>query len=1117
MTHPTTHPTPSTAAPAPTGAVPPQEAVIFDMDGVVTDTATLHAEAWRQLFEEVLADPRVGGPGAHAPFDAVADYRRYVDGRSREDGVAAFLAARGIDVPVGTPQDPAGAWTVRGLASWKNEIYLDLVAERGATAFPGTVDLLERLRAGGVPVALVTASRNAGALLAAAGLAGGFDVVVDGGRAAELGLAGKPDPAMFLTAASELGVAPAQVAVVEDAVAGVQAARRGGFGLVVGVARAGQRAELEAAGAHLVVEDVAQLDLGALRADPWTLVYEGFDPAHEGHREALTTLGNGYLGTRGTAPERAADGVHYPGSYLAGIYNRLVSTVHGRQMEDEHLVNAPNWLVLDLGTEEAGSWWSAGGFTASQERRELDLRRGVLTRTAVLTDPAGRRLHLRQRRLVSMTQPHLAALETMVVPDGWSGSVWVRSGIDAGVVNANVAEYASLANRHLRTTGAGQAGPGTLVVEVETVQSQIRIAVAARTTVNASAPNAVDVRDDELYSCVLELPVRDGEPVTIDKTVAVYTSKDVAIASPRLAALGELAAAPPRFDDLLAPHAAAWARLWDRFGIELTADTQTRLVLNLHVFHLLQTLSAHTAGLDAGVPARGLHGEGYRGHVFWDELFVLPVLTARLPQVSQGLLEYRWRRLDAARRDAAAVGLPGAMFPWQSGSDGREETPLTLFNTRSGRWMPDNSRRQRHVGLAIAVNAWQYYQATGDVTWLARRGADLVIEVARFFTALASYDRDTDRYHIGGVMGPDEYHDGYPDAPGQGLVDNAYTNVLTAWVCRRALDVLEAVAGHECDDLRARLGIRPEEPAAWEHLSRRLAVPFLPDGIIAQFAGYEDLAELDWDHYRRRYGNVGRLDLILEAEGDATNRYKLAKQADVLMLVYLLGTDGLLGMLDRLGYPSSRQVLARTVDYYLARTAHGSTLSRVVHASVLARLDPARGWATFREALAADLDDTQGGTTQEGIHLGAMAGTIDILIRSFAGLRTEGTTVVLDPTLPAGLHALQFRLQHRGQRLQVSIDDNTATVIAEPCAANPPVRLRVGGHETTLAAGARRRFRREADTWDPEAPDQVERPAAHHLQAGEGADLSPRGSGACNSYSSVRNIAIPPTGIREGD
>lgn len=196
--------------------------------------------------------------------------------------------------------------------------------------------------------------------------------------------------------------------------------------------------------------------------------------------------------------------MHYPGTSLAGVYNRLVSSVHGRQREDEHLVNAPNWLPLDVRTE-GGRWWSAGGLTTARERRELDLRRGLLTRTAVLTDPAGRRLRLRQRRLLSMTQPHVAALETTVVPDGWSGTLRVRSGIDAGVLNANVAEYAALANRHLRATRTEQAEPGTLVVEVQTVQSHIHIAVAARTTVNGVAPDAVLEDDDELYSLVLQV------------------------------------------------------------------------------------------------------------------------------------------------------------------------------------------------------------------------------------------------------------------------------------------------------------------------------------------------------------------------------------------------------------------------------------------------------------------------------------------------------------------------------------------------------------------------------------------------------------------------------------
>lgn len=287
--------------------------------------------------DAVLTDARSGLAVPQEPFDADAEYRQYVDGRSREDGVAAFLAARDIGVPLGGEGDPADAWSIRGLAARKNDIYLVLLAQHGVRVFEGTVALLRRLRAAGVPTGLVTASRNADAMLASADLQALFTAIVDGKVAADLGLAGKPDPAMFVEAARRLGVAPDRAAVVEDAASGVEAARRAGFALVVGIDRAGQRDQLEAAGADLVLEDVGRLDLGALRAGPWLVAYEGFDPAHEGHREALTTLGNGYFATRGAAPESIADGVHYPGTYLAGVYNRLVSTVERRQVEDEHM------------------------------------------------------------------------------------------------------------------------------------------------------------------------------------------------------------------------------------------------------------------------------------------------------------------------------------------------------------------------------------------------------------------------------------------------------------------------------------------------------------------------------------------------------------------------------------------------------------------------------------------------------------------------------------------------------------------------------------------------------------------------------------------------------------
>lgn len=1047
------HRPPDDPAPlTPTGAAPPYDAVIFDMDGVVTDTASVHAAAWAELFDDALHDPRAG-LAAPVPFDPGDDYLRYVDGRSREGGVATFLGSRSVDVPIGQEGDAPDAWTVHGLAARKNDLYLQRLTEHGVRVFAGTADLIRRLRAGGVPVGLVTASRNADKLLAAAEISDLFDVIVDGTLAVDLALPGKPDPAMFLEAAQRLAVDPARVAVVEDAVSGVAAASAGAFGLVVGVNRADQRVALEAAGADVVVDDVALLDLGVLRTDPWVLAYAGFDPAHEGHREALTTVGNGYLGTRGAAPERRADGVHYPGTYLAGIYNRVTSIVEGREVEDEHLINAPNWLLLDVRIDD-GPWWSDGGLHISDERRELDLVRAVLTRTAILTDGEGRRLRLTQRRLTSMERPHLASLETVLVADGWNGVVTVRSGVDAGITNSNVAEYAALAHRHLTGIESWDAAPDTLVVVAETSQSHIRIATAARTTVAGAmftCSGHVDLGDGRhVHDLTIELA--DESPVIIDKTVAIATSRDVAVASPEEGALSELSRAYGGFASLVEGHAAAWRRLWGHFGIELDAARDVQLVFNLHAYHLLTAISPHTVEVDAGVPARGLHGEGYRGHIFWDELFVLPVVGTHLPEVSRALLDYRWRRLPAARHAARVAGLAGARFPWQSGSDGREETPEQLFNVRSGRWMPDNSRRQYHVGLAVAYNAWRHYQATDDRAWLTERGADLIIEVARLFASLATYDAATDRFHIEGVMGPDEYHDGYPDTPGSGLRDNAYTNILAAWVCGRAVDTLAELAGHAGDEVRDRLDIAIGEVELWEQLSRRLAVCF-HDDVISQFGGYADLAEFDWDHYRATYGNIGRLDLILEAEGDATNRYKLSKQADVLMAVYLLGPDQLLAQLDRLDYPVSGEALRRTVDYYLARTAHGSTLSRVVHASVLARLDPARAWELFREALAADLDDTQGGTTAEGIHLGAMAGTIDIVTRAFAGLALSDDSLSFHPHLPSGLRRVDFQLHHRGQLVAASLDHDRLRLTRGADGPSMPIEVRVGDRRMRLPGG----------------------------------------------------------------
>ncbi|QHE74212.1 Trehalose-6-phosphate phosphatase (plasmid) [Rhodococcus sp. WAY2] len=799
----------------------------------------------------------------------------------------------------------------------------------------------------------------------------------------------------------------------------------------------------------------------------WNLVHDRFDHAQEATREALCTLGNGYWATRGAVPGSTADAVHYPGTYLAGIYNRLTTALDGHTVETEHLVNAPDWTFLTVRVGD-GPVLCPGSPEMLSYRQDLDLRTGVLTRTHRYRDAVGRTTRVTSRQFQSLTETHLAALELILEAEDWSGEMTVESAVNGAVANRNVAADRALAHEHLVPVRSVELDGEAVLYEAVTNQSRISIATAARTRVGA-ADTVVDRRliaEQARAGHTITLSLGRGIPVTLEKIVAVATSRDRAASTAALDAGNRIGRAPG-FGELLGAQENAWAALWERFGIDLETGVRQSLALNLHIFHVLQTVAAADTDLDAGLPARGLHGEGYRGHIFWDELFVYPMLTLRRPELTRSFLLYRYRRLDAARAAARDDGLNGAMFPWQSGSDGREETPAELFNVRNGVWMADNSRRQRHVGLAVAYSVWQYYQATADTGFLAEYGAEILVEVARLFTSLAVHNPADDHFDISGVMGPDEYHDGYPDAPGQGLRNNAYTNVLAAWVLARAEDAVGLLACRDCDPLWRRLHLKPEEPAHWDRISRRLRVPF-HDGVISQFEGYEALEEFDWDTYRARYGNIGRLDLILQAEGDTTNRYRLSKQADVLMLFYLFSAEELRTVFERLGYTLPPELIPHTVQYYLARTSHGSTLSRLTHGWVLARSDRTRSWSLFEQALEADLADTQGGTTREGVHLGAMAGTADMVIRCYGGVETRQDVLWLHPVLPAELTEASFRLSYRGQPISIGLTQDRARVRLYPCSAGP-VRLCVEGIEKTLVPG---------EVWEVDLPSAA---AAHAL------------------------------------
>jgi alpha,alpha-trehalase len=786
----------------------------------------------------------------------------------------------------------------------------------------------------------------------------------------------------------------------------------------------------------------------------WSLAYGEFLPEQEGLREALCTLGNGYFATRGAATEATADEVHYPGTYAAGIYDRLRTEIDGRTVENEDLVNLPNWLLLTF-RPEGGQWFDLRDVEVLEYWQELDLRRGVLTRVVRFRDPPGRTTGLTQRRLVHMGEPHLAALESTFVAEDWSGRLEVRSAIDGRVENAGVPRYQKLRGEHLVPVEATAGDDGTACLVVETRESHIRVAEASRIrVVRDGKPVPAQWHPIEESGYVghdLAIDLEEGKPLTVEKTVSLYTSRDHAIYEPGEEALAWVRRASG-FDDLLEGHVLAWDHLWRRFDIRIEGSERAQTILRLHIFHLVQTVSDNTIDLDVGVPARGLHGEAYRGHIFWDELFIFPLLNYRLAVLTRSLLEYRHRRLPEARSAAAEAGYRGAMYPWQSGSDGRDESQTVHLNPKSGRWVPDHSSLQRHINIAVAYNLWQYWQVTRDVEFLRHHGAEMLVEIARFWASIATYDRARDRYEIRGVMGPDEYHDAYPGTPEPGIHNNAYTNVMAAWVLSRALELLELLPEYHRQELWEELHLTREEVDGWEDVSRKMFVP-QHDGVISQFEGYEELEEFDWEGYRNKYPDIQRLDRILEAEGDSINRYKVSKQADVLMLFYLLSADELRELFDRLGYPfDPRTDIPRNIEYYLKRTSHGSTLSRVVHSWILARTERRRSWDLFLEALESDVGDIQGGTTPEGIHLGAMAGTVDLVQRAYGGLEARGDVLWLDPVLPEELSELELELRYRGHRLQVTATRDRLVVHSRP-GISSPIRLGLRGEVVEMAQG----------------------------------------------------------------
>lgn len=593
------------------------------------------------------------------------------------------------------------------------------------------------------------------------------------------------------------------------------------------------------------------------------------------------------------------------------------------------------------------SWTDLSGgadapWTAGE--RVLDMRTGVLARYS--TDRRGPR----SIRFVSNAQPSALAMRVEATGQGWEARGGPRPGVSREVRGAIVTDTTGTADR--------------------------RLAVASR-----------DQR------------VPAGQCLTLDRLAgwAVGAAPEVsAMANQRLAA-----AQRDGFDGLLAAHRESWAARWADAKVVIEGSPDDELAARFALFHLLSSAPDHG---EAAVGARGLTGEDDAGHVLWDaDVSVLPALAAIHPPAARAMLEYRIRRLPAARAEARRRHLRGARFPWESADNGADVS-ARLVHDDSGRTTPIlTGSHEEHIVADVAWGAAQYVAWSGDTAFFTSSGRALLTETARYWASRIQVD-SAGRGHLYRVIGPDEYH--------TAADDNAYTNVMARWNLRRGAALLSPAPG------------RDEEAARWLALADGLVDGWDPTrGLYEQFSGYFDLEPLTMEQVATPPVAV---DVLLGS--DRVARSQLVKQPDVLMLHHLLPGETREGS------------LKTCLDFYGPRTAHGSPLSPAIHASLLARAgQPNQALELFRVATRIDLDDLTG-TTGGGLHLAAMGGVWQALAYGFLGLSAEGEALRVDPCLPDQWTALSMRLVYQGQRVEIRALPDRVVVTSDT-----PFRVRLGG------------------------------------------------------------------------
>jgi trehalose/maltose hydrolase-like predicted phosphorylase len=760
--------------------------------------------------------------------------------------------------------------------------------------------------------------------------------------------------------------------------------------------------------------------------ETWQLNYEDIVGGKKNYgRESLLTLGNGFFGWRGSLVTNSYDENFYPGLYGAGIFNKTTTSVSGQNIINEDLVNLPNPSLIKITIN--GQILEITNDNIKKIKRNLNFETGELIDfyKVQVDDYSQRFIEIKTIRVVDPIYWNRLGLN-LKITSNFDADIVIDAIIDGSVENKNVDRYRDFDSKEFDIQSLSDDA-----MLIQTKTTNVNVAFASQTIVAGIKKNLFHTSNQVIEH--FEGFIRDGESISIERVMSIASSLET---NDNLLNFVRSEIQNTSFTKIKQNSVQYWQKFWKNKDIKISGDNTLQKLVRMNIFHLNQMANPNANPfLDVSVGSRGLTGEGYRGHIFWDELFVIPYYAANEPKIAKSLLKYRIKRLEAAKKNALFENELGAMYPWQSGMYGDEQSQLIHLNTVNNTWISDNSRLQRHVSLAIAYNMWAYQKITGRYDHLDEGGLDMLIQIGRFWINKA--EKNGNKYQISGVMGPNEFHEEISGGNSAGLLNNAYTNVMVVWLLNY-LDDLSKDPNVDFNLLNKLNAYTKEEKKKAQALRQHLKLSISKEGIVEQYEGFFKLKKIDFSEYKEKYGDIHRIDRLLKAEGKSPDDYQVIKQADFLMLLYNLGVKQTESIINQLGYQLPSDWLKKNTEYYLKRTTHGSTTSRPVFAGIFVELVnqgnnefEKQAYDFLLEAIKSDFYDIQGGTTAEGIHIGVMGETLAVIQNNYAGVDLLHGKLSINPNLPEQWKRLQFTQQYHGALIIIDISQSIISLTSD--------------------------------------------------------------------------------------